>query len=304
MRYFAVVMTLVVMLAGCATAPPSQSAPIDVSGPWAGTWDGYGIAVIKRLDAANAQFTQQGDSGYGRLWLDGTLASESVPLVLRLAGLSGVPVLFEVNGDRVTIRHQIDETILKGEFTVTGDRMEGRLLNTPQPARIVLERVRAKVAAASPPPPPAPVTPPPPPLASVRQPAATETAPPPPATARPAPQEFSPAEAVKPVYFDFDRWEVRPGEAIVLDANANWLQSNRDTLVIVEGHCDERGTNAYNLALGERRARAVRDYLVSRGVAADRITTVSYGEERPVCTERTEDCWRKNRPAAFVVKAK
>lgn len=309
MRYFAVVMTLVVMLAGCATAPPpSQSAPVDVSGPWAGTWEGYGVAVIKRFDVANAQFTQQGDTGYGRLWLDGSLASESVPMSLRLAGLTGVPVVFEVNGDRVIFRHQIDESLLKGEFTVTGDRMVGRLTNIDNPARIVLDRVRPKVAAAAPPPPPpAPVTPPPAPPAPAPapRPAAEPTPPPAPApVARPAPQEFSPTEALKPVYFDFDRWEVRPSEATVLDANATWLQSNRETLVIVEGHCDERGTNAYNLALGERRARSVRDYLVSRGIAADRITTVSYGEERPSCSERTEDCWKKNRRAAFVVKAK
>jgi len=83
-----------------------------------------------------------------------------------------------------------------------------------------------------------------------------------------------------------------------------WLQANADALVIVEGHCDERGTEAYNLALGERRARSVRDYLVTRGIAADRISTISYGEDRPVCREANEACWSQNRRAAFVVKPK
>jgi peptidoglycan-associated lipoprotein len=73
-------------------------------------------------------------------------------------------------------------------------------------------------------------------------------------------------------------------------------------LVLIEGHCDERGTNAYNLALGERRAKATHDYLVKRGVAAARITTVSYGEERPVCSQHNEACWSRNRRAHFLTK--
>jgi peptidoglycan-associated lipoprotein len=125
-----------------------------------------------------------------------------------------------------------------------------------------------------------------------------------PVAERPAPQDFSAADALKPVYFDFDRSDIRPSEKSVLDANAAWLQANGDVLLIVEGHCDERGTEAYNLALGERRARSARDYLVAQGVAANRITTISYGEERPVCREHNEDCWSQNRRAAFAVKPK
>ena len=97
---------------------------------------------------------------------------------------------------------------------------------------------------------------------------------------------------------------VDPKTGAVIDANVRWLQANPDAVVIIEGHCDERGTEAYNLALGERRARAVRDYLLARGIAAARITIVSYGEERPSCTEHSEECWRENRRAAFVIKAK
>ena len=70
---------------------------------------------------------------------------------------------------------------------------------------------------------------------------------------------------------------------------------------MVEGHCDERGTNEYNLALGDRRSRAVRDYLVALGIGSNRIETISYGEEKPVCAEKTEECWAKNRRAHFVV---
>ena len=308
MRYFAVVMTLAVVLAGCATAAPPQPASSDLTGTWSGSWEGYGVAVIKRYDVASAQFTQDGDRGYGRFWLEGSLASESIPLSLRLAGLTGVPVFFYVDGDRVVLLHQLDENLFKAEFTVAGNRMIGRLVGPEFPSQIVLDRVLPKIAAAPPPPAPvaaapAPVAPP----APAPAPAAPEPAPPapPPAAERPpAPQEFSATDALKLVYFDFDRAEIRPSETNVLDANARWLQANREALLIVEGHCDERGTDAYNLALGERRARAVRDYLVAQGVAADRITTISYGEERPVCREHNEGCWVQNRRAAFAVKPK
>jgi peptidoglycan-associated lipoprotein len=104
------------------------------------------------------------------------------------------------------------------------------------------------------------------------------------------------------VYFAFNKADIAGGTAAILDLNAAWLKSN-EVLVLVEGHADERGTPEYNLALGERRAKAVRDYLVDRGVAGDRINTVSYGEQRPVCTEKHEDCWKRNRRAEFFVKS-
>ena len=106
---------------------------------------------------------------------------------------------------------------------------------------------------------------------------------------------------LKDVFFDFDKYDIRPGDGKILDANAAWLKSN-DNLVLIEGHCDERGTNEYNLALGERRAKSTMNYLVSQGIQASRITIISYGEERPVCTEKTEECWAKNRRAHFLVK--
>jgi peptidoglycan-associated lipoprotein len=110
--------------------------------------------------------------------------------------------------------------------------------------------------------------------------------------------------ALKDIHFDFDRSDIRPGDAQILDANAAWLKSNPNNLVLIEGHCDERGTPEYNLALGERRARAALSYLVSQGVQAGRITVISYGEERPQCTEKTEECWARNRRDRFLVKAR
>jgi len=121
-------------------------------------------------------------------------------------------------------------------------------------------------------------------------------------TARPAVQDFAPVRDLADVFFDFDKYDIRPSDAKTLDANANWLKSNPNHLVLIEGHCDERGTNEYNLALGERRAKSTMNYLVSQGVQANRITIISYGEERPQCTEHTEACWAKNRRSHFLVK--
>jgi peptidoglycan-associated lipoprotein len=120
-------------------------------------------------------------------------------------------------------------------------------------------------------------------------------------TARPAVRDFAAVPELKDIFFDFDKYDIRPGDAKTLDANAQWLKSN-DNLVLIEGHCDERGTNEYNLALGERRAKSTMNYLVSQGVQANRITIISYGEERPQCTEHNEACWAKNRRSHFLVK--
>jgi peptidoglycan-associated lipoprotein len=120
--------------------------------------------------------------------------------------------------------------------------------------------------------------------------------------ARPMPKEFAAIAQLRDIYFDFDKYDIRPNDARILDENAAWLKSNPDHLVLIEGHCDERGTNEYNLALGERRAKSTMNYLVSQGVQAGRITIISYGEERPGCTEHDEGCWSKNRRAHFLVK--
>jgi len=130
----------------------------------------------------------------------------------------------------------------------------------------------------------------------------TTTTPPTSSTARPVVQDFAATPELTDVFFDFDKYDIRPGDAKTLDSNASWLKSNPTHLVLIEGHCDQRGTNEYNLALGERRAKSTMNYLVSQGVQANRITIISYGEERPQCTEHTESCWAKNRRAHFLVK--
>ena len=123
-----------------------------------------------------------------------------------------------------------------------------------------------------------------------------------PAPPRQAPKEFAPNPALTRIHFDFDKAEIRPGDARILDVNASWLREHPDQLVLIEGHCDERGTAEYNLALGDRRAKSTMNYLASRGVSTSRMSIISYGEERPLCTEKNEACWSKNRRAMFLTK--
>ncbi len=111
----------------------------------------------------------------------------------------------------------------------------------------------------------------------------------------------SQSSPLKDVYFEFDRYNLRPDAREGLKANVEWLKANRSVRVEIEGHADERGTNEYNLALGARRTQAVKDYLTTLGVSLDRLSTISYGEELPVCREKTEECWQKNRRAHFVI---
>jgi peptidoglycan-associated lipoprotein len=163
--------------------------------------------------------------------------------------------------------------------------------------------------AAPPPPAPVPAAPPATAPAPSTPAAAAPSTPPtpapaaaPPTTARPAPAEFAAIPELQDIHFDFDKYDIRPDAVRTLDANAAWLKSNANHLLLIEGHCDERGTNEYNLALGERRAKSAMNYLVSQGIQASRITIISYGEERPLCSEHTETCWSQNRRGHFLVK--
>ncbi len=107
------------------------------------------------------------------------------------------------------------------------------------------------------------------------------------------------------VYFDYDRHELRSEARDTLARNWEWLSKSYNTVRLeIEGHCDERGTVAYNLALGDRRATSVADYLVSLGLPRNRLTTVSYGKERPQCRDSREECWSRNRRAHFRVVSK
>jgi peptidoglycan-associated lipoprotein len=101
------------------------------------------------------------------------------------------------------------------------------------------------------------------------------------------------------IYFDFDKSEIKAEAKAILEKKAAWLRANPSYKVKIEGNCDERGTNEYNLALGDRRAKAAQKYLNALGISMDRMSTISYGEEKPICTEKTEKCWSKNRRDDF-----
>jgi peptidoglycan-associated lipoprotein len=117
--------------------------------------------------------------------------------------------------------------------------------------------------------------------------------------ARPTVSTTNFADSVKTIYFEYDKADIMPEEMSKLQANASWLKANPGSRFTVEGHCDDRGSEEYNLALGDRRANAVKEFLVGQGIAANRIMTVSYGEERPVCRDESEACFSKNRRAEF-----
>jgi peptidoglycan-associated lipoprotein len=106
---------------------------------------------------------------------------------------------------------------------------------------------------------------------------------------------------LKDIFYDFDRYDLSADARTTLRANADWLKANPNARVEIEGHCDDRGTNEYNLALGAKRAQSAREYLTTLGIAAGRLSTISYGEEIPVCKEQSESCWRQNRRARFVI---
>jgi peptidoglycan-associated lipoprotein len=167
-------------------------------------------------------------------------------------------------------------------------------------------------------PPPAPAPPPPPPVAVVPP---TPPPPPPPApppAPAPAPRPLTEDEIfsrksvdelngempLADVFFDYDQSTIKDDQRAVLQKNADWLRRWASVRVTVEGHTDSRGTNEYNLSLGERRAAAVKDYLAGLGLAGDRLLVVSKGEETPVCSEDNDACWSKNRRGHFVVTAK
>jgi len=104
------------------------------------------------------------------------------------------------------------------------------------------------------------------------------------------------------VYFALDRYELNGSAEVTLRGQASWLNQNPSRSIVIEGHCDERGTREYNLGLGERRANAAKDYLTSLGIAPSRIRTISYGKERPVCVSSSEECWSRNRRSVSVVQ--
>jgi len=176
--------------------------------------------------------------------------------------------------------------------------------------RTVSSSTKDQTLIVAPPPVQQPVElPAPPPTEEVR---VTEPAPPPPPPPPPTEvaKESPPAAAPAPVsqlgnladvFFDYDRHTIRDDAKAALEANARLLKAEQGWKLVVEGHCDERGTLAYNLVLGERRAKAVQEHLADLGVPTSQIQVISYGKERPFCSEHNQDCWQKNRRAHFVV---
>ena len=124
--------------------------------------------------------------------------------------------------------------------------------------------------------------------------------PPPPPSASTATEEELFAQTVKDIYFDYDKADIRASDQAAIQTDAQFLQQHAGIHITIEGHCDERGSTEYNLALGTNRADAVKNALIQAGIAGDRIKTYSYGKEKPFCTESNESCWQQNRRGHFV----
>ena len=176
------------------------------------------------------------------------------------------------------------------------------------PAEAPVEPPKAEAPQATPPPeeeirvteePIAAVPPAPEPAVEPAPPAPQAAVEPAPPVPEPAVEPAPPVAELSDVYFDFDRFTIRSDARTSLEANAGILKTESETKIQIEGHCDERGTGAYNIVLGERRAQAVRKYLMDLGVSSSQMKIISYGKERPFCTEHSEDCWQSNRRAHF-----
>ena len=164
--------------------------------------------------------------------------------------------------------------------------------------------------------PPAATPAPPPPATAPAAPPAPPPPPPPPPAPAPAPltedqifaqkslEQLNAERPLGDVFFNLDEASIRDDGRGTLQKNADWMKRWTSTRITVEGHCDERGTAEYNLALGERRASAVKEYLVSLGISPERVAVVSKGKESPFCTDSNESCWQQNRRGHFIITAK
>lgn len=297
-----------------APAPSATSSTANIAGKWTGSWIGTGLFNSPRQENLTLEIAQKGEAGYGRIVLDGATAAESVPWEVRQQGLGGIRVFAKVDGSKVKLTHELDDRLFTANMVVTGDQMVGevkgrkvRLLLARQnpsnaPAREVppqAAQLTPPIVASAPPPQQAPVAMAPQPQAQEpEKPKAEE------AVQRPKNEEYVAAPELKSLYFDFDKSILRPDAVDALSNNVTWLKENADTFVLIEGSADDRGTAEYNLALGDRRAKSAMDFLEANGIPKERLSTVSYGKERPICTDATEECRQQNRRADFRVKSR
>jgi peptidoglycan-associated lipoprotein len=309
------VLAVIPLLVACASAKPKimvggLPADNDISGHWSGSWVGTGLFKAVRQESLTMDITQRGNAGYGKLVLDGTAAAESVPWEVRQQGLGGIRVFATVSGSKVKLTHEIDDRIFSADMTLDGDQMMGQIngrrvrlilarhapapQSSQQSAKAVPLQMPAQVPVAAEPVPAQPEQG----LATVAVAPAQEE------SARPRSEDYVAVPELKPIYFDFDKAALRPDAVDALTNNTTWLKENADALVLIEGNCDERGTAEYNLALGDRRAKSAMEYLEANGIPKERLSTVSYGKERPVCTENTEECKNQNRRADFRIKSR
>src|SRR3989454_10300261 len=310
------VLALVPLLVACSTAKvpgPLAESPAtgtDISGRWTGSWVGTGLFNAVRQENLILEVAQRGDAGYGRMVLDGAAAAESVPWEVRQQGLGGIRVFATVSGSKVKLTHELDDRIFPADPTVMGDKMVGRvqgrnvrllLARQSQPQNVAPQAAQAvpqmppKIPVAS-----EPVTPQP--ELAARAPQPQESADKPQSgdpAQRPRNEDFVAVPELKPVHFDFDKSALGPDAVDVLTNNTTWLKENADTLVLIEGNCDERGTAEYNLALGDRRGEPALGYFQGPRNREDRPSAVSPREERPGGTQDTARGTGPNPAARF-----
>jgi len=305
------------LVAACSTMSPPPSPPasvvqpsgVDVAGRWRGHWTGTGLFQSYREDDVRVDLVQVGEAGYGQLVFQGTGAAESVPWAVRLDGQLGTRVVAQVSPGTVTLRHHLDGRRFTADLKLSegGERMSGFVRESYPKVGLVLTREPRKAVPASSTPTPqafnaTPTLESQPQVAMVPapDPELKDTEVP---TQRPKQQEFVAVQELTAIHFEFDKSELRSDALDTLSTHARWLKEHVDTAVLIEGHCDERGTSEYNVALGDRRANAVRDYLSQQGIGSERLSTISYGKERPACAADTADCHEMNRRSEFRVKS-